>query len=337
MSAAGNGVPVLRFSRADGGNAQRGLIMIEKNAKILICGHLGMVGSACVRKFEREGYSRILKRTRAELDLRNQSAVKAFFEAEKPEYVILAAARVGGIMANSTHCAEFLLENLEIQNNVIMQSYLNGVKKFCFLGSSCIYPCRAPQPIKEEYLLTSPLEPTNEGYALAKIAGYKLCLYLSRQYGWPTVSLMPCNLYGTNDTYDLLNGHVFPAFVRRFVEAARENRSEEILWGTGKPMREFLHVDDVASAVYFFLRNHHDPEVVNIGYGSDISIRDLAEKIASAAGFRGRISWDPAKPDGMYRKLMDSSKARALGWKPEISLEEGIRRTVAEYAASLKS
>ena len=307
--------------------------MIDKNAKIFICGHRGMVGSACVRKFEREGYTNILKRPHAELDLRDQAAVKAFFQAEKPEYVILAGAKVGGIMANKTHCAEFLLENLEIQNNVIMQSFLNGVKKFCFLGSSCIYPCQAPQPIREEYLLTGPLEPTNEGYALAKIAGYKLCLYLSRQYQWPTVSLMPCNLYGTNDSYDPVNSHVFPAMIRRFVEAADEKRPEETLWGTGKPLREFLHVDDVANAVYFFMQTRNEPEVINIGYGSDITIRELAEKIASAAGFAGKISWDSTKPDGMYRKLMDSGKARALGWTPEITLDEGIRRTVAEYRA----
>ena len=305
--------------------------MIDKNAKIFICGHRGMVGSACVRKFEREGYTNILKRTHAELDLRNQAAVKDFFAAEKPEYVILAGAKVGGIMANKTHCAEFLLENLEIQNNVIMQSYLNGVKKFCFLGSSCIYPREAPQPIREEYLLTGPLEPTNEGYALAKISGYKLCLYLSRQYGWQTVSLMPCNLYGTNDTYDLVNGHVFPTLVRRFVEAAAEKRSEEVLWGTGRPLREFLHVDDVAEAVYYFMQNRSEPEVINIGYGSDVTIRELAEKIAAAAGYEGQIKWDATKPDGMYRKLMDSSKARALGWAPRITLDEGIRRTVAEY------
>ena len=246
--------------------------------------------------------------------------------------MILAGAKVGGIMANKTHCAEFLLENLEIQNNVIMQSYLHGVRKFCFLGSSCIYPCRAPQPIREEYLLTGPLEPTNEGYALAKIAGYKLCLYLSRQYGWNTVSLMPCNLYGTNDNYDPENSHVFPAFVRRFVTAARENKTEEVLWGTGAPLREFLHVDDVANAVYFFLQHHNDPEVVNIGSGSDITIRELAGKIAAAAGFRGEIRWDASRPDGMYRKLMDSSKARKLGWNPEITLDEGIERTVREYA-----
>ena len=305
--------------------------MIDKNARIFICGHRGMVGSACVRKFEREGCTNILKRSHAELDLRDQAAVKAFFASEKPEYVILAGAKVGGIMANKTHCAEFLLENLEIQNNVIMQSYLNGVKKFCFLGSSCIYPREAPQPIREEYLLTGPLEPTNEGYALAKISGYKLCLYLSRQYGWPTVSLMPCNLYGTNDTYDLVNGHVFPTLVRRFVEAAEQGSTEVVLWGTGRPLREFLHVDDVANAVYYFMQNRSEPEVINIGYGSDVTIRELAEKIAAAAGYTGRIGWDSTKPDGMYRKLMDSSKARSLGWKPEITLEEGIRRTVAEY------
>ena len=305
--------------------------MLDRNAKIFICGHRGMVGSACVRKFEREGFRNILKRTHAELDLRSQAQVKAFFDAEKPDYVILAGAKVGGIMANKLHCAEFLLENLEIQNNVIMQSYLHGVKKFCFLGSSCIYPCEAPQPIKEEYLLTGPLEPTNEGYALAKIAGYKLCLYLSRQYGWETISLMPCNLYGTNDNYHPENSHVFPAFVRRFVTAADENRPEEVLWGTGRPLREFLHVDDVADAVWFFMRNHSDPEVINIGYGSDLTIRDLAEKFAAEAGFRGTIRWDASKPDGMYRKLMDSSRARELGWRPEISLEEGIRRTVAEF------
>ena len=305
--------------------------MIDRNAKIFICGHRGMVGSACVRKFEREGYTNILKRTHAELDLRDQAAVKAFFAAEKPEYVILAGAKVGGIMANKTYCAEFLLENLEIQNNVIMQSYLHGVKKFCFLGSSCIYPCQAPQPIKEEYLLTGPLEPTNEGYALAKIAGYKLCLYLSRQYGWSTVSLMPCNLYGTNDNYHPENSHVFPAFIRRFVNAADEGRAEEILWGTGKPLREFLHVDDVANAVFYFMQNHDEPEVINIGYGSDITIAELAQRIADAAGFQGKITWDANKPDGMYRKLMDSSKANRLGWKPAITLDEGIARTIKEY------
>ena len=244
---------------------------------------------------------------------------------------MLASAKVGGIMANKTHPAEFLVENLQIQNNVIMESFRTGVKKLCFLGSSCIYPCKAPQPIKEEYLLTGPLEPTNEGYALAKIAGYKLCNFLSKQYGWNTISLMPCNLYGTNDNYHPTNSHVFPAFIRRFVNAAEENRSEEVLWGTGKPLREFLHVDDVANAVYYFMQNHDDPDVINIGYGTDITIKELAERIASACGFKGEIRWDPSKPDGMYRKIMDSSRANALGWEPQISLDEGIKRTVAEY------
>lgn len=305
--------------------------MIDKNSKIFICGHRGMVGSACVRKFEKEGYTNILKRTHSELDLRDQAAVRDFFQKEKPDYVVLAGAKVGGIMANSTHCAEFLLENLEIQNNVIMQSYLNKVKKFCFLGSSCIYPCQAPQPIKEEYLLSGPLESTNEGYALAKIAGYKLCLYLSRQYGWSTVSLMPCNLYGTNDNYDPVNSHVFPALIRRFVTAAEKGNAEEQLWGTGTPLREFLHVDDVANAVYYFMQNRDEPEVINIGYGSDFTISELAGKIAKAAGYTGKIVWDSSKPDGMYRKLMDSSKARSLGWEPQITLDEGINRTVREF------
>ncbi len=305
--------------------------MIEPNAKIFIAGHRGMVGSACVRKFTQAGYHNLLLRTHAELDLRNQAMVKDFFETEKPDYVILASAKVGGILANQTHPAEFLQENLEIQSNVIWQSYLNGVKKFCFLGSSCIYPCQAPQPIKEEYLLTGPLEPTNEGYALAKIAGYKLCLYLSHQYGFNTVSLMPCNLYGTNDNYHESHSHVFPAFVRRFVTAVREKRTSETVWGSGNPLREFLHVDDVANAVYYFMQNHNDPQIINIGYGSDLTIRELAEKIAAAAGFRGNIVWDTSKPDGMFRKLMDSSRARKLGWRPEITLETGICRTIDEY------
>ena len=310
---------------------------MEKNDKIFVAGHRGMVGSAVVRKLEREGFTNILTRTHSELDLCNQAAVKEFFDVEKPDYVVLAAARVGGIMANKTHPAEFLLENLQIQNNVIYQSYLHGVKKLCFLGSSCIYPCEAQQPIKEEYLLTGSLEPTNEGYALAKIAGYKLCLYLSRQYGFKTVSLMPCNLYGTNDNYDPVNSHVFPAFIRRFVEAVENNIPEVVVWGSGVSLREFLHVDDVANAVYFFLQERDEPEVVNIGYGSDISIKELAEKVSKAAGYTGKITWDTSKPDGMYRKLTDSSRAAALGWLPEISLDEGIVRTIKEFRELYKN
>ncbi len=307
--------------------------MLDRKAKLFVAGHRGMVGSAIVRKFEAEGFTNIVKRTHAELDLRDRAAVEAFFAAEKPEYVVLGAARVGGIHANMTSPAEFLVENLEIQNNVIMAAYRHGVKKFCFLGSSCIYPCECPQPIKEEYLLTGPLEPTNEGYALAKISGYKLCLYLNREYGFRSVSLMPCNLYGTNDNYHEQNSHVFPAFIRRFVEAADAGAESVTLWGDGSPLREFLHVDDVARAVFFFMENREEPEIVNIGYGGDLSIRELAEKIAAAAGFRGRLEWDPSKPNGMKRKLMDISRARAIGWRPEITLDEGIARTVAEFRA----
>ena len=304
---------------------------MERDSKIFLCGHRGMVGSACLRKLQAEGFTNLLLRTHAELDLRNQQAVRQFFDEERPEYVILAAAKVGGILANQKNNAEFLLENLEIQNNVIWQSFQHGVKKFCFLGSSCIYPRLAPQPIREDALLTGPLEPTNEGYALAKIAGYKLCLFLSRQYGWNTISLMPCNLYGTNDNYEPNGSHVFPALIRRFVLAAKENKPEETLWGTGRPLREFLHVDDLANAVFHFMEHHNEPTFVNVGSGSEISIAELAALIAREAGFHGKINWDSSKPDGMPRKLMDSSKANKLGWTPKISLEEGIRRTIQEF------
>ncbi len=305
--------------------------MIAKDARIFIAGHRGMVGSAILRCFEKNGYHNLLTRTHEELDLRNESEVKAFYDAEKPEYVVIAAAKVGGIAANDRFKAEFLLENLQIQNNLIWQAYLHQVKKLCFLGSSCIYPCEAPQPIREEYLLTGPLEPTNEGYALAKIAGYKLCVYLSQQYGFHTVSAMPCNLYGRNDHFDLERCHVLPALIRRFCDAVAEGRQEVVCWGTGTPLREFLNVDDMASAVYFLFMNHDDPQIVNVGSSEEISIRELAELIARLAGFQGRILWDRTKPDGMKRKLMDSSKIRSLGWKPVISLEDGIAAQIEEY------
>ncbi len=307
---------------------------MNRDSRIFVAGHRGMVGSACVRRLIAEGYRNLLLHTHAELELTDRRAVDAFFETERPEYVVLAAAQVGGIKANMLDKAGFLLTNLEIQNNVISAAWKNGCRKLCFLGSSCIYPREAPQPIREEDLLTGPLEPTNEGYALAKIAGYKLCYYLSKEKGFPTVSLMPCNLYGTNDNYDPEHSHVFPALVRRFVEAAEADAPEVTLWGTGTVLREFLHVDDVARAVLFFLRERNDPEIVNIGAGYDLTIRELAGKIAAAAGFRGEIRFDPAAaPDGMRRKLLDVSRARALGWRPEITLDDGIRRTVAEYRA----
>ena len=305
---------------------------MDKNSKIFIAGHRGMVGSAIERKFRRSGYNNILTRTHSELDLCDLGKVKEFFDNENPDYVVIAAAKVGGIMANNTYPVEFLLQNLAIQNNVITEAWKHNVKKLCFLGSSCIYPAHAPQPIKEDYLLTGSLEPTNEAYAIAKITGYKLCCYLSREYGFNTISLMPCNLYGTNDNYHPQNSHVFPALIRKFVEGVRNNTKEISLWGTGTPLREFLHVDDVAGAVVYFLENHNDPDIINIGYGSDITIRELAEKIADAAGYTGIIVWVTSKPDGMYRKLMDSSKAHALGWHPEISLEEGIARTIKEFS-----
>ena len=291
-----------------------------------------MVGSAVERAFRRHGFTDILTRSHSELDLCDPVQVREFFDREQPEYVVLAAAKVGGIMANNSYPVEFLLQNLAIQNNVITEAWKHKVKKLCFLGSSCIYPAHAPQPIKEEYLLSGTLEPTNEAYALAKITGYKLCCYLSREYGFNTISLMPCNLYGTNDNYHPQFSHVFPAFIRKFVEAVRNNLPEVTLWGSGNPLREFLHVDDVAEAVVYFMENHNDPDVINIGYGSDITIRELAEKISASAGYKGKIVWDNSKPDGMYRKLMDSSRARALGWMPQITLEHGIARTIEEFS-----
>lgn len=306
---------------------------MNKNAKIFIAGHNGMVGSAILRKLTAEGYHNLLLRSRAELDLRSQTGVAAFFAAEKPEYVILAAGRVGGINANMRYKAEFLLENLQIQNNVIWNAYEIGVKKLCFLGSSCIYPHACLQPMKEEYLLSGPLEPTNEGYAIAKVAGHKLCRYLTEQYGFKTISLMPCNLYGTNDNFNLESCHVFSAMIRRFSDAVREGHNEVFLWGTGSAKREFMHVDDLANATINLMDCWDDPDFINVGYGEDITIRQLSEMISFAAGFKGAIKWDSSKPDGMLRKLMDCSKVRRIGIKPKISIEEGIRRTVEEYRA----
>ena len=305
--------------------------MLKKNSKIFIAGHRGMVGSAVMRKFEAEGYTNLITRTRQELDLCRQEAVDKFYADEKPEYVIAASAKVGGIKTNMEHKAEFLLENTQIQNNLIYQAYVHGVKKFCFMGSSCIYPVNSPQPIKEEYLLTGPLEPTNEGYALAKIAGYKLGCYLHEQYDLNAISLMPCNLYGTNDHFDYENSHVLSALVHRFCDAVDEGVKSVTCWGTGVARREFLHVDDMADAIYFMMQSWNNPEFINVGSGTDISIKELAELIAKLTGFTGNIEWDSSKPDGMLLKRMDISKLNKTGWKPKISFEDGITRLIAEY------
>ncbi len=297
---------------------------MEKSSKIFVAGHRGMVGSAIVRKLQSEGYNNLVLRTSSELDLRNQSQVEIFFATEKPEYVFLAAAKVGGIMANNTYRADFLYENLMIESNVIHQSYVHKVKKLLFLGSSCIYPKNAPQPLKEEYLLSGYLEETNEPYAIAKIAGIKLCENYRRQYGCDFVSAMPTNLYGPNDNYDLQSSHVMPALLRKFHEGKVNNHGEVMVWGSGKPFREFLHVDDMATACFFLMQNYSDEEFVNVGSGEEISIVDLVEFIKTTVGYNGRVVWDSSKPDGTPRKLMNSSKLLKMGWKPRISLIEGL-------------
>jgi len=306
---------------------------LKREEKVYVAGHRGMVGSAIVRKLQQEGFQDIITRTSSELDLRNQAAVNEFFEAEKPRYVFMAAAKVGGILANNVYRAEFLYDNLMIQNNVIHASYLNHVVKLLFLGSSCIYPKMAPQPLKEDYLLTGPLESTNEPYAVAKIAGIKLCDAYRSQYGCNYISVMPTNLYGPNDNYDLKTSHVLPALIRKFHEAKLNDAPSVTLWGTGKPRREFLHADDLADACFFLMRHYNEPGFVNIGTGEDIEIRELASLIKDIVGYRGSIEHDLSKPDGTPRKLMDVSKLNDLGWKHSISLEEGIRRVYHEYAA----
>jgi GDP-L-fucose synthase len=298
---------------------------LEKAAKIYIAGHRGMVGSAIHRKLEREGYHNLLLRTSSELDLRNQKAVADFFVTEKPDYVFLAAAKVGGIVANSTYRADFLYENLSIQNNVIHHSYLNGVKKLMFLGSSCIYPKFAPQPLKEEYLLTGLLEPTNEPYAIAKIAGIKMCEAYRAQYGCNFISAMPTNLYGFNDNYHPQNSHVLPALIRKFYEAKVNDLAEVIILGTGSPQREFLFSDDLADACFYLMQNYDETEFINIGTGKDITIKDLALLIKRVSGYEGSLVFDTTKPDGTPRKLMDVSKLHAKGWGHKIELEEGIK------------
>lgn len=304
---------------------------MKKDAKIFVAGHRGLVGSAIVRALNKEGYQTIITRTHSELDLLNQEAVKDFFTAEKPEFVFLAAAKVGGIMANNTQPADFIYQNLVIETNIIDAAHKSGVAKLLFLGSSCIYPKLAPQPIKEEYLLTGPLEPTNEAYALAKIAGIILCQSYNKQYGTNFISLMPTNIYGENDNFDLNTSHVLPALVRKFHEAKIAGSKEISLWGSGTAMREFLHVDDLASACIFLMNTYNDSEQVNVGTGADISIKELAEMIKEIIGYDGAIVWDASKPDGTPRKLLDVSKLHQLGWKHTIELREGIERTYTWY------
>jgi GDP-L-fucose synthase len=303
---------------------------LDKSSKIYVAGHRGMVGSAIVRKLNDEGFLNIIVRTSNELDLRNQKAVNDFFEKVKPDYVFLAAAKVGGIYANNTYRAEFLYDNLMIQSNVIHASYKNGVKKLLFLGSSCIYPKLAPQPLKEEYLLTGTLESTNEPYAIAKIAGIKMCDAYRSQYGCNFISVMPTNLYGPNDNYDLNNSHVLPALLRKFHEARIKREPYVTVWGSGNPMREFLHVDDLADACFYLMMNYNEPGLINIGTGKDISIKELALLIKEIVGYKGDIKFDTSKPDGTPRKLMDVSKLHAFGWKHKIELRQGIQKVYEE-------
>jgi GDP-L-fucose synthase len=307
---------------------------MEKSAKIYVAGHRGMVGAALIRQLAQAGYDHFVTRTHAELDLCDQAAVAAFFQLEKPDYVFLAAAKVGGILANNTLRGQFIYENLMIQNNVIHQSHLAGVKKLMFLGSSCIYPKLAPQPIKEEYLLTGVLEPTNEPYAIAKIAGITMCDAYRAQYGDNFISVMPTNLYGPQDNYDLQGSHVLPAMIRKFWEAKKVAAPAVTLWGDGSPKREFLHVDDMAAACLYLMENYDQAGVVNIGTGNDVSIKDLAETIAAAIGYTGTIDWDTSKPNGTPRKWLDVSKLHGLGFRHTIDLPEGIARTIADFAAN---
>ena len=309
--------------------------MLSKDSKIYIAGHNGMVGSACWRALQDAGYKNIIGKSSKDLDLRNQKEVKDFLAQEKPHAIIDAAAKVGGILANDTYPYEFLMDNMLIQNNLIRSAHELDIQKFIFLGSSCIYPKLAPQPLKEEYLLTGPLEPTNEWYAIAKISGVKLIEALRKQYGRDYVSLMPTNLYGPGDNFDLNSSHVLPAMIRKFHESKENDNSEIILWGTGNPMREFLHVNDLAQAVKFVLENYTENSLYNVGTGKDITIANLAIIIQSITGNRGTIKWDKSKPDGTPRKLMDSSRLQSLGWFPKINLEDGIQSTYDHFKENL--
>jgi GDP-L-fucose synthase len=303
---------------------------MNKDSKIYIVGHMGLVGSSLLRKFNKEGYTNILGQKSRELDLRNQGLVNDYFQINKPDYVIHAAGKVGGINANNTYRAEFIYDNIMMEANVIHAAHIHKVKKLLFLGSSCIYPKMSPQPIKEEYLNTGYLEPTNQPYAIAKIAGIEMCESYRAQYGCNFISAMPTNLYGTNDNYHPENSHVLPALIRRIILAKKSNDPSVVIWGTGTPRREFMHVDDLADACYFLLQNYNEPGHVNIGWGSDVSIKQVADTIASEVGYKGILEFDTTKPDGTPRKLLDTTKINNLGWKPSIKLEDGIRRTIEE-------
>ena len=307
---------------------------MEPDAKIFVAGHRGLVGGAILRRLQQAGFTNLLVRSSRQLDLRDQAAVARFFGREQPAYVFLAAARVGGIRANSTYPAQFIYDNLMIEGNLIHQAYRHGVQKLLFLGSSCIYPKLAPQPIKEEYLLDGKLEPTNEPYAVAKIAGITLCQAYNREYGTGFISAMPTNLYGPGDNFDLLDSHVIPALMRRFHLARVAGAPELAVWGTGTPRREFLHVDDLADACLFLMQHYRESDIVNVGVGRDLTIRELAELLAAVTGFQGRISFDPSKPDGTPRKLLDVSRITALGWQARIPLEEGLRQTYHWFCRS---
>jgi GDP-L-fucose synthase len=306
---------------------------VKKESKIYVAGHRGMAGSALVRRLAKEGYNNIIYRTSSELDLRDQKAVEYFFASEKPEYVFLAAAKVGGILANNTYRAEFLYDNMMIQSNVIHESWRHNVKKLLFLGSSCIYPKLAPQPLKEEYLLTGLLETTNEPYAIAKIAGIKMCDAYRSQYGCNFISAMPTNMYGPNDNYDLNKSHVLPALIRKFHEAKVEGRPNVTVWGSGSPRREFMHSDDMADACVFLMKNYNEPGQINIGTGVDLTIKELATMISEIVGYKGETIYDSSKPDGTPRKLLDVSKIRELGWKAKINLREGLENVYQQYKA----
>lgn len=309
---------------------------MDKSSKIYVAGHRGMVGSAILRHLQKEGYTNCVYASSAELDLRNTTAVNDFFASQKPEYVFLAAAKVGGIFANNTYPADFLYDNLMIEANIIHASYMHGVKKLLFLGSSCIYPKLAEQPIREDSLLSGYLEPTNEAYAIAKIAGIKLCQAYHKQYGCRFISAMPTNMYGYGDNYHPQNSHVLPALLRRFHEAKEEGKSEVPIWGSGKPLREFMFSDDLAEACFFLMKNYEDPELINVGTGEEVSILELAERIKEVTGFEGKIAFDSAKPDGTPRKLMDSSRLHALGFKHKTSLKEGLEKTYQDFLSKEK-